>query len=314
MRTGADAAPTKRWPGADWPTPADLGAGLPWHVKVDPLLCAEGDVAFGGLSMALIAEAAQGWTGGRVRSLSANFLAPVMLDERLTLEPRPLRIGRRVSQLLVDAHVAGRPVMSAAVMLAGSGRARGSRNQVYQPAPGPGSTAIRDPGDASGPAAARDRELDADRNRAEAGRLSGPVGSVPPPEECPQRSYRFRKPGSFIDVIDARLTTPEPAPGARAGSRALLWARIDAELSVAGRLTALGDHLPYLVVRALPGVRHATTVSASVRLSSAPATEWTLLDIRLHDVDGEFCNGQVRLWSADGALLAAADQTAYLVN
>jgi acyl-CoA thioesterase len=273
MRTGADAAPTRRWPGAGWPTPAGLSAGLPWHVKVDPLLCAEGDVAFGGLSMALIAEAAQGWTGRRVRSLSANFLAPVRLGERLTLEPRPLRIGRRISQLLVDAHVTGRPVMSAAVVLGGRGH-----------------------------------------DRAEAGRLSSPVGAVPPPGECPQRSYRFRKPGSFIDVIDARRASPEPAPGTCAGGRVLLWARIDAELSVAGRLTALGDHLPYLVVRALPDVRHATTVSASVRLSSAPATEWTLLDIRLHDVDGEFCNGQVRLWSADGALLATADQTAYLVN
>jgi acyl-CoA thioesterase len=275
MTTSADAAPTGRWPGADWPTPVDLSAGLPWHVTVDPLLCAAGDMAFGGFSMALIAEAAQGWTGGRVRSLSVNFLSPVMLDERLTLVPRPLRTGRRVSQVLVDAHVAGRRVMSAAVVLGGAGR-----------------------------------------NRAATGRLSGPVGpvdSVPPPQECPPRTYRFRKPGSFVDVMDVRLASAEPTPGMRAEPRVLLWGRINAELSVVGQLTVLSDHLPYLIVRALPGVRHATTVSASLRLSSAAATEWTLLDVRLHDVDGEFANGQVRLWSADGALLATADQTTYLV-
>jgi acyl-CoA thioesterase len=230
--------------------------------------------------MALIAEAARGWTGGRVRSLSANFLSPIMLGELLSLEPRALRIGRRVKQLRVDAHVAGRPVISSAVVLGASGRHPG-----------------RDPG---GPP-------------REATQRRSPVTSVPPPEQCPQRSYRFRKPGSFIDVIDARLASPEPALGRHAEAGVLLWARLDAEVSDAARLTALSDHLPYLVVRALEGVRHATTVSASVRLSSTPVTEWTLLDIRLLDVDGEFCNGRVRMWSQAGALVAAAGQTTYVV-
>ena len=67
------------------------------------------------------------------------------------------------------------------------------------------------------------------------------------------------------------------------------------------------------MVRALGGVRHATTVSASVRLSSAPVTEWTLLDIRLLDVDSELCNGRVRMWSQAGALVATAGQTTYVV-
>jgi acyl-CoA thioesterase len=281
MRTGADAAPTERWPGADWPTAADLTAGRPYHITVDRLLCAEGGMAFGGFSVALIAEAAQSWTGGRVRSLSANFLSPIMLGEQLSLEPRPLRIGRRVRQLRVDAHVAGRPVISSAVVLGEAGCA----------------PAARDPGGRPG----------------EARQPRSPVTSVPPPGECPQRSYRFRKPGSFIDVIDARLASPEPAPGACADAGVLLWARLDAALSDAARLTALSDHLPYLIVRALRGVRHATTVSASVRLSSAPVTEWTLLDIRLLDVDGEFCNGRVRMWSQAGALVATAGQTTYVV-
>jgi acyl-CoA thioesterase len=278
MRTGADAAPTERWPGADWPAPTDLAAGRPYHITIGRLLCAEGDMAFGGFSMALIAEAARGWTGGRVRSLSANFLSPVMLGERLTLEPRPLRLGRRVRQLRLDAHVDGRAVISSTVVL----------------------------GDAGCAPAAGDPLGEADRPRS-------PVTSVPPPDQCPQRSYRFRKPGSLIDVIDARLASPEPGPGTGADPRVLLWARLDAEVSDAARLIALSDHLPYLVVRALGGVRHATTVSASVRLSSAPVTEWTLLDIGLLDVDGEFCNGRVRMWSQAGALVATAGQTTYLV-
>jgi acyl-CoA thioesterase len=273
VRTGDDAAPTKRWAGANWPTAADLSAARTYQITIDPLLCAEGDIIFGGWSMALIAEAARGWTGGRVRSLMANFLSPVLLGDRLAIRPTVLRAGRRVQQLRVDAHVEGRLTVSSAIVLGNSGDGRSST--TWRP--------------------------------------NGPANSVPPPEECPQRSYRFRKPGSLIDVIDARLASPEPEPGAANGGGVLLWARLDAEVSDAARLITLSDHLPYLVVRALGGAWHAITVSASVRLSSNPATEWTLLDIRLLDVDGEFCNGQVRMWSQTGALVGAAEQTTYLV-
>jgi len=266
MRVGS--AGTSRWPGASWPGPADLTASLPWSLVIDPLLCAAGDMIFGGWTMALIAEAAQGWTGGRVRALTANFLAPVRLGEQLTLSPVLLRGGRRVQQLRVEAQVTGRPVASAAVVVDKIAGDRGAETV-----------------------------------------LSGPV--VPAPADCPQRSYRFRKPGSLIDVMDVRLASPEPSPGA--AGRVLLWSRLDADVSDAARLIMLSDHLPYLVVRTLAGVRHATTVSASVRLSSSPATEWILLDIRLHDVGGEFCNGQVRLWSQAGSLVATAEQTTYLV-
>jgi acyl-CoA thioesterase len=273
VRTGADAAPTERWRGVSWPGPADLSAERPYRISVDRLLCAEGDVIFGGWSMALIAESARGWAGGQVRSLTANFLSPILLGDRLELQPAVLRAGRRVVQLRVDGRVDGRPVVSSAVVLGTSGDKR--------------SVVTRWP--------------------------DGPVQEVLPPGECPQRSYRFRKPGSVIDVIDARLASPEPSPGAGDADGVLLWARLDAEVSDAGRLIALSDHLPYLVIRTLSGVRHATTVSASVRLSSEPATDWTLLDIRLLDVGAEFCNGQVRMWSQAGALVGVAEQTAYLV-
>jgi acyl-CoA thioesterase len=273
VRTGADAAPTERWPGASWPAPADLTAARAYQITVDRLLCAESDMIFGGWSMALIAESARGWAGGRVRSLTANFLSPILLGDRLELQPTVLRGGRRVVQLQVDGQVDERPVVCSAVVLGTSGKKR--------------SVTTWRSGD-SAPA-------------------------VLPPEQCPQRSYRFRKPGSLIDVIDARLASPEPGPGTGGTDGVFLWARLDAEVSDAGRLIALSDHLPYLVVRTLSGVRHATTVSASVRLSSEPATEWTLLDIRLLDVDGEFCNGQVRMWSRAGALVGVAEQTTYLV-
>jgi acyl-CoA thioesterase len=271
VRTGEDAAPTARWAAPAWPATADLAAARPYQLTVDPLLCAEGDVIFGGFTMALIAEAAQGWTGGRLRALTANFASPVMLGQTLALEPRALRLGRRVKQLHVDARVAGSLAVSSTVVLGDSGRGR-----VITDSPRP------------------------------AGEWRPPTPE--PPERCPQRSYRFRQPGSFIDVIDARLASPEPQPGTGQSS-VLVWARLDADFSDAAQLVALSDHLPYLVVRALAGVRQATTVAASVRLLSGAPTEWTLLDIGLVDLAGEFCTGQVRMWSQGGEPLAVAEQT-----
>jgi acyl-CoA thioesterase len=268
VRIGADAAPTVRWSGAEWPTPAELAAGRPYEITVDPLLCAAGGLIFGGWTMALITEAVQAWTGGRLRSLTTNFLAPIVVGDRLVLEPTVLRQGRRVRQLAVTARVQGKAVVTATAVIGGPA------------APGPGVT---------------------------------PPPDVPAPEECPQRSYRFRKPGSLIDVMDVRLASPEPDAVARPARSVLLWARLDADVSDAGRLVVLSDHLPYLVVRALPAVRHATTVSASVRLAAGTATEWTLLEPVLLAVDAEFCIGMVRLWSETGALLATAEQTTYLV-
>jgi acyl-CoA thioesterase len=84
-----------------------------------------------------------------------------------------------------------------------------------------------------------------------------------------------------------------------------------AETSPAGRSAVLSDHIPYVVVRSLADVRHATTVSATLRILGEPHGEWTLLDVELAGTDGAYCVGRVREWAADGRLVAVADQTAY---
>jgi acyl-CoA thioesterase len=131
--------------------------------------------------------------------------------------------------------------------------------------------------------------------------------AAPPPELCPERTYRSRTPDSAAALLDVRLAAPEPRPDA--GGRALLWARLLAPVSPEASLALLSDHVPYLVVRSVPDVKHATSVSASVRITGAASTRWTLLDVELASADGAFCVGVLRQWSQDGALVATADQT-----
>jgi acyl-CoA thioesterase len=135
------------------------------------------------------------------------------------------------------------------------------------------------------------------------------VPSVQPPELCRERSYRFRTRGSAMDLLDVRLASPEPSPGVGPGGRSLLWARLLAPVSPEATLALLSDHVPYLVVRSIPGVRHATSVSASIRITGAAETPWTLLDVELTSADGVYCVGHLRQWSQHGAMAATADQT-----
>jgi acyl-CoA thioesterase len=151
---------------------------------------------------------------------------------------------------------------------------------------------------------------------AVAGPAAGPqpqswasVPSVRPPEQCEQRSYRFPTAGTAMGSLDVRLASPEPSPEPGSVGRCLLWGRLLAPASAEATLALLSDHVPYLVLRTIPGLRHATTVSASVRITGAPSTPWTLLDVELTAADGVFCVGHLRLWSEQGALVATADQT-----
>lgn len=147
---------------------------------------------------------------------------------------------------------------------------------------------------------------------------SGPMRSwsaapdAPDPESCPARTYRYRGTGTAIDTLDVRMASPEPSPEQDRGGRVLLWARVHCDVEAEAALAALSDHLPYLIVRSIAGVRCATSVSSTVRITGVPVDDWVLLDVELAATDGLFCIGRIQQWGRDGALVAIADQTTYL--
>jgi acyl-CoA thioesterase len=262
-----------------WSLPQEIHSGRPFAVEVPEVLCAEGGLLFGGWTMALAIEAAQSWSGLTVRALSAQFLSPIAIGDRLEIVLTSARQGRRVTHGVMHAAVAGVPAFAAYLVLGSAVSGDGP----------PGSAA----------ATATLPEWQA-------------PPPVPPPEACPGRTYRYRVPGSVADTMDVRLAGPEPVPGVGTGGRSLLWARVLAGGSAMARLGVLSDHVPYLIVRSMPGVRHATSVSADLRITGAPAGEWVQLEVELAAADADFCVGRVRQWSQAGALVAVSDQTVSL--
>jgi hypothetical protein len=54
----------------------------------------------------------------------------------------------------------------------------------------------------------------------------------------------------------------------------------------------------------------SNSLDNTIRLVRPVATEWVLLDIRVHAVHDGFGHGLVHLWSGDGVLMATASQSA----
>ena len=54
----------------------------------------------------------------------------------------------------------------------------------------------------------------------------------------------------------------------------------------------------------------SNSLDNTIRLVRPVATEWVLLDIRVHAVRDGFGHGLVHLWSGDGVLMATASQSA----
>lgn len=247
------------------PSVADCAPDDSYAVDIVPQLCAEGGLLFGGWALAAMTEAAQAWSGRRIRALAASFVAPVRTGDELRMTLTLLRSGHQLAHCSIDGRAGGIPVLSAMAVV--------------------GPRAERQP------------------------RSWASAPSVRPPELCEERSYRFRTPDSAMAFLDVRLASPEPSPEAGPGGRCLLWARLLAPASAEANLVLLSDHVPYLVVRSIPGVKYATTVAASVRITGAASSPWTLLDVELTAADGVFCSGHVRQWSQHGTLVATADQT-----
>ncbi|WP_081866351.1 acyl-CoA thioesterase domain-containing protein [Blastococcus sp. URHD0036] len=133
--------------------------------------------------------------------------------------------------------------------------------------------------------------------------------SVPPPAECPPRTW-LTGPGTGTSVLlDVRLAAEQL--DVRAGGRALLWASLRCPVADEVRLAVVSDHVPYLLRRALPEVAGVATVAATLRSAGVPLGEWVLLEVSLVAVDERLGVGRVSMWS-DGRLVGTAEQTARL--
>jgi acyl-CoA thioesterase len=99
---------------------------------------------------------------------------------------------------------------------------------------------------------------------------------------------------------------------ARGGQGWEVWARMRDTPQSRATLGYLGDFVPSAVVRAAGRVGGGTSLDNSIRFGpEVPVgTDWLLLDFDPFFASSGYVHGAVRMWSADGLLLAVASQTA----
>jgi acyl-CoA thioesterase len=159
---------------------------------------------------------------------------------------------------------------------------------------------------------ARAQSVQGDPGEGVTRRWASPL-SVPPPDQCPPREYRFGQEGlnAELDVRIASHAGTKRVGGPLADGRSLLWARLrrrDTGLT-APVLGLLSDHVAFAVGEAIEGRPIARTLDSSLRFVQAAPTTWVMLDVRVLASAGPFAHGVVDLWSESGALLATGAQS-----
>lgn len=139
---------------------------------------------------------------------------------------------------------------------------------------------------------------------------------VPPPADCPVRSFPDDATESIMNRLDVRLAHARewndvegnPMPE----GRSTLWARTPdgLDMSTGAGLAILGDYVPFGIRQALGKSGGGNSLDNTLRVYRLVPTEWVLLDIRIHGVANGIGHGVVHLWSEDGTLLATASQSA----
>jgi acyl-CoA thioesterase len=141
---------------------------------------------------------------------------------------------------------------------------------------------------------------------------------VPPPDECPVRTWGHDNGGSIQSRLDVRLAKARPwdevADNPMPDGRSMLWARMPdmLDLSSGAALAILGDYVPFGIRQALGRPGGGNSLDNTLRVHELVPTKpikWVLLDIRIHGVAHGFGHGVVHLWTEDGTLLATASQS-----
>ena len=135
---------------------------------------------------------------------------------------------------------------------------------------------------------------------------------LPRPDECDIRTHRFEH-ESVASRMEQRLAVGRPfdqLDGTPSDGHAALWVRMPEVLDMsAAALAVLGDFVPFGIGQSLGAMAGGNSLDNTIRIVRLVPTDWVLLDIRIHAVQGGFGHGAVLLWAETGELLAVASQS-----
>ena len=242
-----------------------------WKLPVTTGICTGGNFMFGGAGLGAAIAAMEGTSGRGAIWATGQYLSYARPGEYVDIDVTLAVEGHRMTQARAVCHVADREILTVNAAL---GDRPFDRTAQWETMP----------------------------------------TDVPPPHECPERMHHSGAVGTITSRLDERLARGRPLgelDGTPGDGRTLLWARIPEVLDgVDGAaLAVLGDFVPMGVGQGL-GIRGGgNSLDNTLRIVEPVATDWVLLDIRVHAVERGFGHGLVHMFAENGTLLATASQS-----
>ena len=241
-----------------------------WVLPVTSGIATAGRFLFGGCGLAAAIVALEAVSGRPAVWATGQYLSYAMVDDVMDVDVTVATSGHFTTQARVVAHVADREILTVNAALG-------------------------------------------QRPIAGSGEWDTPP-QVPRPEDCPARTSRWELRDTIMERMDIRLAQgtqwDDLAGQPSAEGRSALWVRVPDLAVSAATLAVLGDYVPFGISQALGRWVRSNSLDNTIRLVRPVATEWVLLDIRVHAVRDGFGHGLVHLWSGDGVLMATASQSA----
>jgi acyl-CoA thioesterase len=253
---------------------------------------------YGGTGLAVSVVAMEAATQRDVLWCSTQFVSQPFLGDRVTWDVERLAVGRRAAQLLVRAR-ANDDTAFVAIGSTGIAAPDGLTGQ-YVPMP-----------EVSPPDESPAHQMRRADRRGEQEAQRRPVGTGEPGEqlaESPQGMAAEPSAESWAKHIELRQAElrGDPRPSLA------LWARRrDEGPHTPAVLAFIADMVPVAVARAAGKLGAGSSLDNSMRFHGGDAdTGWVLVELHGELANGGFGHGSLRVWTAEGKLVATGSQTA----
>lgn len=254
-----------------------------YRFTVDPHLARLDGRLYGGTAIAVSIATAELVSERPAVWMTTQFVSTAPAHAEISVHAEVLASGRRTSQLRVTGSDSDGEVMFASLGATGHRRPDGLSGTFEHPpeVDPPAESAVR-----GGPFSAMLRNA-----------------GVEVDFELP-RDVGFNQ---LVEFREPELHShPDPGPG-----RLCMWTRRrDGEPLTPAIVAFIADMVPLSVAHGCGVVGGGISLDNTIRIGTAAPSEWVLVDLRAHFVEGNYGHGVAHIWNESGELLATASQSA----
>lgn len=242
-----------------------------FRLEARPTLCTPFGFLYGGSAIAASVEAAERATGRDLQWITTQFIGSPAPGDVIDIEVSMPAHGKATTQSQIEGRIGDRVMFSS--LAAHTTRPSGDGAQFAS------------------------------------------MPEVAPPEDCSpmMRPFESDTSGTFFDTLDRRLAVGSLGQDAidRPQTDGLaLWTRIlGDEIGSPATQAYVADIIPLGIGAALGSMPGGTSLDNTLRVIDPVPSEWVLLEIIPDGFHRSIGHGSLRIWSQDGRLMGAAQQT-----